>query len=352
MRLKLPRHVQGFVDRHGKPRYYLRRPGFRRVPLPGVPYSPEFMSVYEAAMNGEPLRAAVEMKAGPGTIHALAVAYFNNSANFHALSPSTQRTYRNWIESFAEAHGEKRVALLQPQHIQNMMAAKAKTPTAANNLLRTLRLLMDYAVQNRWRRDDPSEGIKPLKTRAGGFYTWTEDDIAAYEEKHAVGTRARLALDLLLYTAQRRSDVVRMGPQHIKHERLRIRQQKTGAVVDMKVLPELRTSLDALSSGHLTFLVTAQGKPFTSAGFGNWFREMCDEAGLPKACAAHGLRKAASRRLAESGCTAHEIMAITGHKTLREVTRYTEAFDRSGRADAAVAKLGSRTSIVKPSKAV
>jgi site-specific recombinase XerD len=95
-------------------------------------------------------------------------------------------------------------------------------------------------------------------------------------------------------------------------------------------------------------LVTASGKPFSPAGFGNWFRQVCDEAGLPGKCAAHGLRKAAARRLAEAGCTAHQIMSITGHKTLREVTRYTESADRRGLAVAAMSKLEKRTSSVKP----
>ena len=139
-----------------------------------------------------------------------------------------------------------------------------------------------------------------------------------------------------------------MGRQHVRNEVLTIRQQKTGALVEIPVLQELRAVLDATPNNHLTFLVAAGGKPFTAAGFGNWFREVCAQAGLPKACAAHGLRKAASRRLAEAGCTAHQIMAITGHKTLREVTRYTDSVDRRQMAVDAMAKLGKRTSSVKP----
>ena len=85
---------------------------------------------------------------------------------------------------------------------------------------------------------------------------------------------------------------------------------------------------DATLGEHLTFMVKEFGKPFTSAGFGNWFRERCDEAGLER-CSAHGLRKAACRRLAEAGCTAHQIAAISGHASLREVERYTKAVDQA-----------------------
>lgn len=283
----------------------------------------------------------------PGTINALSVAYFN-SGEFRNLSESTRATYRGIIENFRMLHGDKRVALLQRDHISRIVSAKADTPAGAHNLLRMLRLLMKFAVLHGWRKDDPTLGIKSPKMRAGGFYAWSENDIAVFEANHPIGTRARLALALLLYTAQRRSDVVLMGRQHIRGGVLSIRQQKTGSLVEIPVLPDLRKILDATPSEHLTFLVAAGGKPFTAAGFGNWFREVCEKAALPKACAAHGLRKAASRRLAEAGCTAHQIMAITGHKTLREVTRYTDSVDRRKMAVQAMKKLGKRTSRVKP----
>lgn len=348
MKLRLPPYVQAFVDRHGHVRYYFRRPGFRRAALPGQPYSPEFMAAHAEAMAGGGRSEQVGAdRAVPGTINALVIAYLN-SASFKHLSASTQSTYRGILENFANAHGNKRVLTLQAEHISRMMQAKAATPAAANNLLRMLRLLMKFSVVHGWRRQDPTTGLKALRTRAGGFHAWTEDEIAAFEARHAVGTRARLALALLLYTAQRRSDIVLMGRQHIRNEVLTIRQKKTGALVEIPVLPDLRAILDASPNNHLTFLVAAGGKPFTAAGFGNWFREVCAQAGLPVACAAHGLRKAASRRLAEAGCTAHQIMAITGHKTLREVTRYTDSVDRRKMAVDAMAKLEKRTTSVKP----
>jgi integrase len=75
-------------------------------------------------------------------------------------------------------------------------------------------------------------------------------------------------------------------------------------------------------------LVTEFGAPFTAAGFGNWFRDRCNEAGL-KHCSFHGLRKAAATRLAEAGCTTEQIKAVTGHATLKEVGRYTKAADQA-----------------------
>lgn len=349
MRLRLPPYVQGFIDRHGKARYYFRKPGIERVPLPGMPHSPEFMAALAAASEGgKNARAEVGSdKTKPGTLNALAVAYFN-SGEFKRLSESTQDTYRGIIDNFRSLNGERGIASLQRQHIELLMSNRAETPAAANNLLRMLRILMKFAIVHGWRKDDPTVGIRALKMRAGGFYTWSENDIAKFEAHHPVGSRARLALALLLYTAQRRSDVVRMGWQHIKNGALAMKQQKTGASIEIPIIRDLQAILDVTPKDNLTFLITAGGKPFSAAGFGNWFREACNKADLPKDCSAHGLRKAQCRRLAEAGCTPHEIMSITGHKSLREVTRYCDAANRKHLAKRAFEKTTLRTASVKP----
>ena len=59
-------------------------------------------------------------------------------------------------------------------------------------------------------------------------------------------------------------------------------------------------------------------------------------------------RKAASVRLAEAGCTPHEIAAITGHATLSELVRYTRAVDQRRLAEAAVAKTRTKTRKLSP----
>jgi integrase len=334
-------YIHEFVDRHGKVRRYVRLPGRKRVPLKGAPGSDEFMESYRVALAGEAPRIEVgASRTRPGTVNAAVIGYFNSMA-FRSLSPATQTTYRGILENFRSEHGDKRIALLERRHIERMIARKAPTPAAANNLLRMLRMLMQFAIAEGMRRDDPTIGVRGAKVRTDGFHSWSEDEIAAFEAKHPIGTRARLALALLLYSAQRRSDVIRMGRQHVRDGVLTIRQQKTGMFVDIPLHPELRAVLDATANDNLTFLVTASGKPFSPAGFTNWFRECCGEAGLPRGCAPHGLRKAASRRLAEHGCTAHEIMAITGHTTLKEVSRYTAAIRRKHLAARAMTKIGT-----------
>jgi integrase len=111
--------------------------------------------------------------------------------------------------------------------------------------------------------------------------------------------------------------------------------------MDIPLHPDLAEAIFHHAARHMTFLVTEYGKPFTSNGFGNALKDWCRQANLPH-CSAHGLRKATAARLAERGATPHEIMAITGHRTLAEVERYTRAARQAGLADSAMAKLKSK----------
>jgi integrase len=336
-------YIHEYHDRHGKLRRYFRKPGFKQIALPGLPGSDEFMTAYQLALAG--LSAQKEIGAGrtkPGTVNAAIVGYYSSLA-FRSFASGTQKMRRAILERFREAHGDKRIALLPLDFIVRTLSKKS--PFAARNWLKTLRGLLQFAVSEGFRADDPTQAVKLPKAKTAGIHTWTEDQIAQYERRHAIGTRARLALALLLYTAQRRGDVVTMGHQHIRDGAIAVRQQKTGATLEIPIHSELKRALDTTIGKHLTFLVTENGKPFTAAGFGNWFRDRCNEAGLPKECSAHGLRKAACRRLAEAGCTAHQIAAISGHVSLREVERYTKAADQVRLARQAFDKEQRRTDI-------
>jgi integrase len=325
-RLRL-KYLNSFYDRHGRLRSYLRRPGRKAIALPGPPGSPEFMSAYQATIAGEtaPPMQIGESRTTPGTVAALTVNYFNSMA-FQNLAPETKRTRRNILERFREKYGTLNIAKLGPLHLEKMVAAKAATPAAARNFLNTIRAMLQFAVEIGFLSHNPAVHVKRVKIRTDGYRTWTEEDISAFEERHPIGTRARLAFALLLFTGQRRSDVLQLGPQHLREEVIYLRrQQKTGVGLQLPVHPGLKVVLDASPSEHLTFLTTSFGRPFTPAGFTNWFRECCNQAGLAKGTSAHGLRKAACRRLAEAGCSENVIAAISGHKSLKEVQRYTAA---------------------------
>jgi integrase len=142
---------------------------------------------------------------------------------------------------------------------------------------------------------------------------------------------------LLLYSGQRSGDVRQMGPQHIEPGGIRVRQQKTRTELLIPIHPELRQLLTS-ETFHLCFITNNNGSPYTAGGFGDWFKQACRVAGLAH-CSAHGLRHAAARRLADAGCSPHEIASITGHRSLAEVARYTAASDQKRLAAAAMAKI-------------
>jgi len=272
-------------------------------------------------------------------MNSLIVSYYSSAA-FQGLADQTRKTYRGIIERFRQEHGDKSMVGLRPQHIRALIEQKAQTPSAANNLLMILRILLGHAVDTGLTDANPAVGVRNIRAASQGFRTWQEGDIQRFEARWPVGTAQRLAFDLCLYTGQRRGDVVRMGPQHIRDGVLSIRQQKTGAEVVIPVHGNLQASLDTAQTGEMVFLLTSQGRAFTANGFGNFFRDAVESAGL-RGLSAHGLRKAACRRLAEAGCTAHEIMSISGHVSLREVQRYTMAANREQMARSAFQKLGT-----------
>lgn len=355
-RTRLPKYVTRFVDRHGKPRYRFRRKGQTPRYFQAEYGTPEFEAEYDACLRGE---AAPKIEVGkhrvkPGTIADLVRRYYA-APEFTGLAESTKATYRNQLDRFRDKHGDKRVRLIERRHIKAIIGGMSDRPGAANSLLARLKLLMRFAIEEGMRRDNPAVGVRGFKTKGDGFHTWTEDDIAKFEATHPVGTRPRLAMALLLYTGQRRSDVVRMGHQHVSKGRIQVRQQKTGASLWIPIHSDLEAIIAATPRTNLTFIITAQEKPFSAAGFGNWFRECCDDASLPQ-CSAHGLRKAAARRLAEAGCTNQQIKAITGHQTEAEVARYTRAAEQEVMAKQAMKALSKgrkkRTTVANQTRKV
>ena len=330
------RYIQKFRDRHGRLRVYLRRRGCKPVPLPDQD-SAEFLAAYQAALlASEPVKPTSRVP--QGSLEDLCRGYVAGP-HFRQLGTSTQAVYRRIIADLCRKHGTKPVRLLEPRQARRIVESKVDTPAAANHVLRTLRALMKHAIKLGWIDADPTRDVERLKEVGEGAETWTEEEIAAFEARWPIGSRPRLALALLLYTGQRRSDVVRMGHQHVRDGAIEVRQVKTKARLLIPLHAELAQML-VNERDRLTFLVTATGKPFTPNGFYMRFKGWVKDAGLPVGHSPHGLRKAAARRLAEGGCTAHQIASITGHKTLAEVQRYTRAADQVRMAQQAAQHLG------------
>jgi integrase len=341
-RRKLP-YVSGFEDIRGTRRWRFRRKGQASYYFKSAYLSSGFMEEYQACLAGT---AAPHVEAGaertrPGSIDDLVARYYRSPAWQGLTKESSRRTYRGIIERFRQQHGSKPVAGVRVEHLDAILGGMRDTPAAANNLRRVLKRLFAYAMKVGMRADNPALLTDGYKNRSTGFHTWTEDEITQFEAFHSIGSKARLAMALLLWTGQRRSDAIQMGRQHVADGRLRIKQQKTGKVLLVPIAPQLQAVLQQVPAGQMTFLVTQYGKPFTAAGFGNWFRDRCNEAGLPH-CSAHGLRKAMSRRLAELGASHSQGKAITGHVTDKEFSRYAADADQVALADQALANLATK----------
>jgi enterobacteria phage integrase len=326
------KYVHAFRDRTGRMRYYFRRNG-KRSSLPGPPGSSDFMSAYATLLRNKPKTVAKRPAAAPKTFAALAIRYYG-SPQYQSLSPSSRADYRRVIDGFLEQHGHRRVDQMTREHVDVVIGKMASKPGAGIILLKRIRTLVRYGMALGWTDRDPTAGVRGYKSIE--IHTWTEQEISIFERRWPEGTRERLTFTLLLYTGQRGSDVYRMTWADIVGDAMRVAQQKTAAKLIIPIHDALHRVLAIANRKHATILVTAYGKQFSVKGFGHMISAAIRNAGLPDRCKAHGLRKAAARRLAEAGCSASEIAAITGHKTLAEVERYTRAADQERLARQAI----------------
>jgi site-specific recombinase XerD len=165
------------------------------------------------------------------------------------------------LERFREQYGARQIATLRREYVQAMVDTKAGTPSAARNLLNMLRVLIQFAIKAKIRTHDPTVGVTRAKIETDGYITWDEHHITTFETRHPIGSRARLALALLLGTGQRRSDIVTMGRQRVRGDKISVKQSKTGKALMIPMGDELRAAIEAIPANHLTFLTTARGRP-------------------------------------------------------------------------------------------
>ncbi len=239
---------------------------------------------------------------------------------------------RNWIERWLET---------------------APTKGVKRTRLLALRPFLQWAVNPmRLIEVDPTEGIRVKANASEGHQTWTDEQITQFRSHHTLGTKARLALELILAVTARRGDGISLGHQHLKDGWLVFTQEKNRRrkprKVETPVPAPLAAAIEACPSPpeSLTFLTNEWGRPFGKKSFNTWFRKQVLAAGLPDTCVPHGLRKAGCRIMAENDCTPHEIASVSGHSSLKEVQRYTQAFDRKRLAARAQAKVAAAGNVV------
>jgi integrase len=340
MKIRLP-YLKTWIHKpSGKVYARFRRKGYEEIQLPGVLGSDEMMAAYWTARNCSTPTLIETASIGasrlkPGTVASI-VALFLQSSSFTSDSEGTQRRRRPQLNAFREQHGDKPIAGINQKFFQTALADLGAH--AGRNWLKAMRPLMRFAIAQGFIESDPTGGIKIKVPKSDGHATWTENEIAQFRAHWRLGTMERLAMELALNTGQRVGDLIRIGRQHARGGAIKIRQQKTGTEVEIPIHPELAPVLE-LATGNMTFLINGWDKPFTGTGFSEWFGKAAKAAGLPVGYTAHGLRKGCAKRLADQGCNVMEIAAITGHKSIKEIERYTAAYDRRKAARAGMAKL-------------
>lgn len=355
----LPEHVTAFKSQHGRVRYRFRRKGYPGGYFTAQLGTEEFRAEYHAFMHPGEVNApepAPRYKAG--TIDDLVARYFAVPSR---LGPSevTQAKIRAVIEDFRDGtgksggrRGDRMVRDVTFEAIDKIIAKKmVKTGTgnktkgglhAARKLRKELVRLFDFAIKSGLIDKNPaalSEKIRQTAAeKAGsGFHSWTEEEITQFRNHHDLGTRERLAMELLLWTDQRRSDVVRMGEAQIVDGCIPVAQEKTGKTLWLPVAAQLRAAIDAMKpedTSKFCFLITRRGGSFTKESFGNFFKKACVAAGLPH-CTAHGLRKATLRRMAElemANKTMKSLSGQTSDKTLEGYIRDADQRKLAGKA--------------------
>jgi len=351
VKIDLP-YLKADTNQHGTPRLFVRRFGrtirLRTDPKDRRAFLAEYDVALEALESGAPQKQASRSGAPAGTLGWLAATYFA-ATEFTSLPADSQRTRRGIIESCLDepikpGSTDKMkscpLVLLSAAHIKMLRDRKADKPGATNNRLKYLSSMFSWAIEREppllW--SNPARDVKPKKYSTEGFHSWTADEVQQFEEHHPIGTKPRLAFALMYYLGGR-GDAIQLGRQHMRASVLRFIPKKTRHkkmdAIELPIVPELAAIIEASPSGDMTFLMTEWGKPFTANGFGNWFRDRCNDAGLPK-CSAHGLRKARASILAERGATDRQLMAVFRWESEKQATKYTKAANRKRMAAAAM----------------
>ena len=297
------------------------------------------MEAYQAALNGAPPRHYANH--ATGTMGHLVIDFFR-STEFANLKSSSQKTYKSILDNLREVHGHRLIRDLEAPKARKLIEDIGFDRPAMANLTRAVfRRLMEYAIELGLRPDNPFSKVP--KYRLGTHHTWTDDEISLFEKRWPIGTRERLAFALLLYTAQRAGDVVKMRRSDIKDGMIRVVQQKTARNEDDHLLIPIHSALEramrAFPTKGLCLLGDGKGRPIARQSLTRLIRLAVKAAGLPEHCVAHGLRKAALRRLAEYGSTTKEISAVSGHRTLAQVELYTRQADQVRLSQAAIRRI-------------
>jgi integrase len=315
------------IPSKGRVYYYYRRAG-KRWPIEGEPASPEFLRNYQRLHN----KFGGQRFTQPGTFHALSEGYLG-SGNFDKLADGTKRNYRRHLDFLRNIFGPENVTDIRRADCLDLMDELKHKPGRANNVMDVLHKVLNWALDREWIETNPAARIERYKM--GEHQPWTQAEIDIFRE----GAKPEMlwAVELALYTGQRRGDCLAMRWDKQANGLIEVIQEKGRVHLRIPIHPRLAEVLSAIPKKSLTILHNAYGRPWKTKGFENAIRRELKRLGVRKVF--HGLRKTAAVNLAEAGCSEREIMAITGHQTSQMVDHYVKAANQKNMAKAAIEKL-------------
>lgn len=257
---------------------------------------------------------------------------YMETAEYKGLRSSTQVQYeytRRKLERFLKLP----VSSMRRGHVLRIRALLSDTPGAANTVMGKLSTVMRYAMDIEVIDSNPCQMVRKLKV--GKHEPWTEQEIATYLD--GAKDYLRMPVILALYTCQRLGDLVSLPWSSYDGTVISLTQQKTGTPVFIPVHSALKAELDGMKRTSPQILTKLDGRPWTYNGLRATLSREFERLGMPH-LRFHGLRKSGLIRLAEHGCTAPEIMSISGHQTIGEMQKYVEAAERKRMAEAAIRK--------------
>ncbi|WP_244463229.1 tyrosine-type recombinase/integrase [Candidatus Liberibacter solanacearum] len=304
--------------------WYFRKDG-KRIRLPDKYGSKEFMEAYSDALAGRVVsKVSMDKK---GTLGWL-IDQYKRSHNFQSLNASTKEQRNSSFRRIIRESEDVPYSKITRQHIQDAVDRRADKPAVAISFLNAITPVFQWAETRGLLNKNPVIGVKRPALRTVGFHTWTIEQVEQFRKCHPIDTKARLALELMLFLGLRRSDVIRIGKGNVKDGVLSFRTQKTNKMVYIPIFKSLKDCIDTIGSDGETFLVSSHGKPFGSShSFYVWFKKMCSVAGLPAKCTPHGLRKAGATIAANAGASPHELMAMYGWSKMAMAELYTREVD-------------------------
>jgi integrase len=296
-------------------------------------------TVREYTYSRTPKPKARPIEPASDNLRALISAY-ERSPEWRAMAPRTVKNRLIALRPLASI-GHLRVTEWRRRDILLLRdaIAMARGPAAGNAFAAAVATLFAWARDRGWIEHSPADRIRALQ--GGAYPTWTEADLTG--ALRCFSEPARRAVVLAVHTGQRRGDLVALRWSNIAGGTLRLVQEKTGHALALPIHPDLARELAAWrkTSAGDHILSHEDGAPWERDHLTMLILRERRAAGLPEALNLHGLRKLAAVRLAQAGCSAHEIAAVTGHRTLAEVSRYTAAADQERLAKAATARLST-----------